>query len=198
MPKSPTENSTRRTDSGLPDSAQRLFFALLPDAGVRERLIRLQKELEPAGGRPVPARNLHLTVLFLGDVEVECAEAVRRISAEAAGRRFDLVLDTFGGFGRNRARTLWVGPSELPPELGALHQLLRRQAKCDGLRIGKEAYRPHVTLVRKADPRQRVPEKPDRGIRWTARRLALLASELLPAGSRYRVLVEKDLSGDPR
>ena len=140
----------------------------------------------------MPEENLHLTLLFLGNVEADKADAVRAIAAGIEGEPFDLVLDTLGGFRQNNARILWVGPSESPPALGALHQSLRRQAGKIGLRVGKGAYRPHVTLVRKADLRKKLPEDLEPDIRWTARRLALIASELRPAGSRYKILVGRN------
>ena len=177
----------------MPDSSQRLFFALLPDEVVREQLRRLQKDLSQAGGRAVPAENLHLTLLFLGDVPTEKIEAVRDTAADVAGCRFDLMLDTFGSFKQRNTRVLWLGPSEQPPELGTLHQSLCQKIGDIGLHVRNETYRPHVTLIRKADPRKRVPERPDRSISWTGRRCALIASELLPTGSRYRVLVERNL-----
>lgn len=179
----------------MPDSSQRLFFALLPDEGVRAQLRQLQKDLNQAGGRPVPTENLHLTLLFLGNVAAEKINAVCDIAENIVGSRFDLTLDVFGSFRQNNARVLWLGPSEPPPELDALHQSLCWQVESIGLSVRKETYRPHVTLVRKADSRKRLPEKSDQGIPWTARRCALIASELLPTGSRYETLAEKDLSG---
>ena len=179
----------------MPDSPQRLFFALLPDEAVRKQLRQLQKSLGQIGGRPVPEENLHLTLLFLGNVEADKVNAIRAIAAGIEGEPFDLVLDTLGGFRQNNARILWIGPSELPSELGALHQSLRRQVRKIGLRVGKGAYRPHVTLVRKADLRKKLPEDLEPDIQWTACRCALVASERLPSGSRYEILVEKELSG---
>ncbi|MDE0611141.1 MAG: RNA 2',3'-cyclic phosphodiesterase [Gammaproteobacteria bacterium] len=178
----------------MPDSPQRLFFALLPDGPVRKQLCQLQKNLGQAGGRPIPKENLHLTLLFLGNVEADKVDAVRDIAAGIEGKPFSLVLDTLGGFRQNNARILWVGPSESPPALGALHQSLRRQVGEIGLRVGKGTYRPHVTLIRKADLRENFPEKPDQNIPWVASRLTLLASELLPSGSRYRILAETNLT----
>lgn len=180
----------------MPDSPQRLFFALLPDEAVREQLRQLQKGLDQAGGRPVPAENLHLTLLFLGNVEADKIDAVRGIAAGIAGESFDLTLDTLGGFRQNNARVLWLGPSEPPPELGLLHQSLRRQARKIGLRIGTGVYRPHVTLIRKADLRGKLPEDLPLGIRWMACRCALIASELRPSGPHYKALVIKDLPRD--
>lgn len=176
----------------MPDSPQRLFFALLPDAGVRGRLVRLQKDLAPAGGRPVPPENLHLTLLFLGDVEADKIKQLRDLAANTEGRRFDLTLDALGSFRQNHARILWLGPSGETPELNSLHRSLRRRTRDAGLPLRKETYRPHVTLIRQARSWKRIPAgKLDEGITWEACRLALVASELHPEGSRYKVLAEK-------
>lgn len=160
---------------------------------MRKQLRQLQKDLDQAGGRPVPEENLHLTLVFLGNVEADKVDAIRAIAAGIKGEPFDLVLDTLGGFRQNNARILWVGPSELSSELGALYQSLRRQVRKIGLRVGKGSYRPHVTLIRKADLRKKLPEDLEPDIQWTARRLALVASELRPAGSRYKILIEQEL-----
>lgn len=175
----------------MPDSPQRLFFALLPDGAVRERLRQLQKNLDQAGGRPVPEENLHLTLLFLGNVEAGKVDAVGDIAAGIEGEPFDLVLDTLGGFRQDNARILWLGPSESLPELTALHQSLRRQVEKIGLRVGAGTYRPHVTLIRKANLQKKLPEDLNPCIRWAVRSCALIASELRPSGSRYKVLAEK-------
>ena len=142
-------------------------------------------------GRPVPMGNLHLTLLFLGNVETDRIDAVCDITARIVGHQFDLLLDTFGSFRQGNTRILWLAPSESPPELGALHQSLCQQVEGIGLRTKKETYRPHVTLIRKASPRKRIPEKLDPGILWRVRHFALVASKPLPAGSRYRTLAEK-------
>ncbi len=173
---------------------RRLFFALLPDQAVREQLRRLQKSLEPMGGRPVPADNLHLTLLFLGHVAARQVGAVRGIAAGIEGTRFELLLDTLGGFPQNHARVLWVGPSESPPELEHLHRSLRQQVREIGHYVKKESYRPHVSLTRKAVAWERLPDPPARGIPWIVRRCALLASELRPDGAHYEVLIEKEFS----
>ena len=193
-PPNPTGNSTKTTDKALPNSPQRLFFALLPSRDVREGLRRLQKEFAPTSGQPVAPENLHLTLLFLGEVRADKTETVRDLAFEVKGFCFELVLDIYGSFGQDHARILWTAPSHPPSELSALHHSLRRKVEQLGLHVEKRVYRPHVTLVRKARVQTKIPGKPNTDISWPARRYALISSERLPTGPRYSVLAEKDLA----
>ena len=51
---------------------QRLFVALWPDTKVRHELTMFQErsEMREADGRPVPAKNIRITLQFLGNVDV--------------------------------------------------------------------------------------------------------------------------------
>ena len=124
----------------------RLFFAL-PLHQLAPALIDW-RERRPWPGLPVPERNLHLTLAFLGEAD----EATRdRLIAAAAQQRcppFSVHLDQTGWF--QRARAAWVGPSEWPNELNVLARALRRHGEKLGLGNGEQGYRPHVTLSRKA------------------------------------------------
>jgi 2'-5' RNA ligase len=47
----------------------RLFFACWPDAALQEQLAQLGRQLQrQSGGKPSRRENLHLTLVFLGDV----------------------------------------------------------------------------------------------------------------------------------
>ena len=124
----------------------RLFFAL-PLHQLAPALIDW-RERRPWPGLPVPERNLHLTLAFLGEAD----EATRdRLIAAAAQQRcppFSVHLDQTGWFAR--AKAAWVGPSEWPNELNVLARALRRHGEKLGLGNGEQGYRPHITLSRKA------------------------------------------------
>ena len=124
----------------------RLFFAL-PLHQLAPALIDW-RERRPWPGLPVPERNLHLTLAFLG--EADEATQARLISAAAQQRcpPFSVHLDQTGWF--QRARAAWVGPSEWPNELNVLARALRRHGEKLGLGNGEQGYRPHITLSRKA------------------------------------------------
>ena len=124
----------------------RLFFAL-PLHQLAPALIDW-RERRPWPGLPVPERNLHLTLAFLGEAD----EATQAKLITAAGQQrcppFSVHLDQTGWFAR--AKAAWVGPREWPNELNVLARALRRHGEKLGLGNGEQGYRPHITLSRKA------------------------------------------------
>lgn len=129
---------------------ERLFFAIWPGESQRAVLTRIQEELPEHQGRKIHPEDLHITLVFLGDLDAHrrtCAE-------EAAGRvravPFTLTLNRIGCF--PRARVLWCGASERPqPLLNLLHSLNDGLLDC-GFRLERRPFEPHVTLARKARP----------------------------------------------
>ncbi len=125
-----------------------MFFALWPDEGTREALVKAsQAAVDRAAGRATPRANLHVTLAFLGAVgEAELAR-VRQISPPSA-ERFALSIDTLGY--RKRARLLWAAPRTVPPALLELQSWLWGELAELGISRERRPYRPHVTLARKA------------------------------------------------
>ena len=160
----------------------RLFFAL-PLHQLAPALIDW-RERRPWPGLPVPERNLHLTLAFLGEAD----EATRdRLIAAAAQQRcppFSVHLDQTGWF--QRARAAWVGPSEWPNELNVLARALRRHGEKLGLGNGEQGYRPHVTLSRKAAEAPEALPAPDFVLQ--ADRFCLYRSVSTPDGVHYEPL----------
>jgi 2'-5' RNA ligase len=107
----------------------RTFIALPLDDALRRRAVALQQDLAEAGGEVkwVEPENLHVTLLFLGEVDalevVDICRAVRSVAAETD----QLVLGAadVGAFPNlRRPRTLWIGVEEGREELVALHDRL--------------------------------------------------------------------------
>jgi 2'-5' RNA ligase len=162
------------------DSA-RLFLALWPHPAVRASLQAWRDAWTwPRGAAPVPADKLHLTLHFLGDV------ARARVPGLAAG--FALPFAPFGlRFGRG---TMWhsgiavLEPVEEPPALLDLHARLSQALVGLGLAPEARAYRPHVTMARRAAGAG-VPEAVP-AVDWQVDRYALVESR----GGSYTVLRE--------
>ena len=161
---------------------------------MRAALHRRQQNPGLPQGRPVPPENLHLTLLFLGQVGAAHLEPVLEMAAALPAAAFDLVLDRFGQFKRKSDRMLWVGPSRPPPNLLELRESLLQACASLGLRTPNETFRPHVTLLRKADPEPRLPAHPEPGIAWPVRHFELVESHPLPHGVRYETLARTALA----
>jgi RNA 2',3'-cyclic 3'-phosphodiesterase len=136
----------------------RAFFALWPDETERKALHAQAIEAAArTGGRAVAPEKLHLTLLFLGQIDERTAACLAAGAGRAAFEDFDLSLSAIGG--RRKAGVAWIAPDEVPAPLARLHQSLAAMARDCGISLEPRAYVPHLTLARKiatAMPQARV------------------------------------------
>jgi 2'-5' RNA ligase len=175
----------------------RLFFALEPPPAARAALAVLADALaEPCGGRAVPRGNLHLTLVFVGEVDPARVDALCAVgeAAGAAAAPFAVTLDRVGRFAR--AQVGWAAPEFAPPALQALHEALRDGCAAAGFRMEDRPYAPHVTLVRKARRDASAPPV-FAPIVMRARTFALMSSTQGPAGRGvvYRAVARFGIGG---
>lgn len=170
-------------------STERLFIAIDPPAAVREQLSALY---EPVRGivwtRP---EQLHLTLRFLGDVEIALREALEAALARVAVEAFVLPVEGLGVFPpRGPARVVWAGVGRGHPRLHQLRQQIDDALLGCGLTLDVRFFQPHFTLGRVKD------EAPPGAVAQFLKRhdayeaglfraaaFVLYASELRPAGA---------------
>jgi RNA 2',3'-cyclic 3'-phosphodiesterase len=124
----------------------RLFFALVPDAGVRRQVRDIQQRLQ-LSGRAVSPPNLHVTLAFLGMQE---AAVLSEVCAVASGLSFPpcrVTLDQLGQFGRGRV--LWLGAGNLPAPLQEFQQSLVQALTAAGIGHDPKPWKFHLTLYRR-------------------------------------------------
>ena len=161
---------------------QRLFVALWPDDDVVSRFLNLQEELElERYGRCTQPKNLHITLLFLGDVaakEIELAKAhIQSVDFNPFGIEFDRV-----GFWPGK-RIFWAGCESSPAELTELVTEIRE--KLPECANSLHQFKPHVTLSRKNRKRIRREMDP---IPWHVTHCDLVRSYLKRDGPVYEVI----------
>ena len=164
----------------------RVFFALWPDAVAGERIAALARDVaRRAGCRPLRPENIHLTIAFVGDITVDRLAALESIGAAAARESapFVLPLDRLGAF--RSTGIAWLGTDAPPLELVHLVDTLRQGLAADRFPVEQRSYRAHVTLARRCSSVAGAMIVP---VAWPVEPLTLMASELHPAGSRYREL----------
>jgi 2'-5' RNA ligase len=178
----------------------RTFVAIDPGKAVHDRLIALQETLARTGSEVkwVEPENLHVTLLFLGEVEDrEVARVCQVIAAGAAKHTpFSLSVETVGCFPNpRRPRIVWVGVGEGTQPLVALHDELEIPLQDLGYRREERRYTPHITLgrVKSEGATDKLAAALAKRADWkggetNVREVLVMSSELTSQGPVYTVL----------
>jgi RNA 2',3'-cyclic 3'-phosphodiesterase len=185
----------------------RTFIAVDVGKAIRSRLVDLQEKLARAETEVkwVEPENLHVTLLFLGEVDERQTPRVCGLVADETARHtpFLMAVETVGCFPNpRRPRVLWVGVGQGTQELCALHDALETPLQELGYRREERRYTPHITLGRvKSDrPTVQLAEALARQAAWKGGEievgaLLVMSSELTPKGPIYSVLSRAKLGG---
>jgi 2'-5' RNA ligase len=186
----------------------RTFIAVPLDKPVRDRIIALQESLARTGTdvKWTEPENLHVTLLFLGEVDDRAVIDVCRRVAEVCQRHapFTLDVETAGCFPNpRRPRVLWVGVGAGTQEVCALHDGLEPPLLELGCyRREERQYTPHITLgrVKSERPTDKLALALARHADWkggtvAVRELHVMSSQLTPKGPVYTVMSRAKLGG---
>ncbi len=178
----------------------RTFLALsLPDETCRE-LALMQGGL--AGARWLAAHNLHLTLLFLGDLGHDQVEELDWHLQGLALPCFNVTLAGLGCFDRKGVcKAVWAGVAP-EPTLERLGKELRRLARNLAIPLDGKGFRPHVTLARfSSRPSAEVmawiaQQGPLALPPFAVRAFHLYSSRLAPSGADYSIEASYPLAGE--
>lgn len=165
--------------------SRRLFFALWPSDEFRAQIeATALPAVRASGGRPIPPRNFHVTLLFLGEIPAEKFPAIQQAGASLArGPAFQLEFDGIESWGR---RVLCLTSSTPPAAAIDLAERLRASLRSQLKQLDERPYSPHITLARdlpRACPLQKVET-----LLQQVNDYALVESVRDAGGSHYSVL----------
>jgi RNA 2',3'-cyclic 3'-phosphodiesterase len=163
----------------------RLFVAALPGPEVRRRLESATDTLLlPPDARRVPAKSLHMTVAFAGEVSQAQAAALRAVGAGDRPAAFAVSFTSYEYW--HQSEVVVAAASDCPSQLLDLHRRLRAEFERLGLVRDATAFRAHVTLARKVT--QAPVLKAMSPFCWRVQALHLVHSSGSAAGSVYTVV----------
>lgn len=163
----------------------RLFFALWPDEATQACFDRAGQTLHRAcGGKRTRRENIHLTLVFLGDVAAERVDVARAVAEHISVPAFDLNFDRLGWWRRNQIA--WSAPSDAPRPVFDLVAALQSGLAAAGFKIEDRPYLPHLTLLRRAHCRDSHFDA--EAILWPVREFVLVSSTLSENGSAYEII----------
>ena len=132
------------TDAGR---SRRLFFALWPSDELRAEIETTALPLARAsGGRLIPPRNFHVTLLFLGEIPAEQFSLVQQTGATLASNpAFQLEFDNIESWGR---KVLCLTSSAPPLAVIDLVEKMRASLRGQLKQLDERPYIPHITVAR--------------------------------------------------
>jgi 2'-5' RNA ligase len=132
-----------------------------------------------------------MTLVFLGRSTPEGIGCFEQVAENITAKPFTLKLNRIGYW--KRPKVLWSGPDVCPEPLSQLVIDLQHTLRECGFRPEKRAYKPHVTLARKANEITANPlVKP---LFWNPNRFVLAGSTSSSNSPRYRVINQWDIMG---
>jgi len=177
--------------SATTETRQRLFFALWPDAAVRQALAKTSRELLGPRVKRVPTENLHITLAFAGPVTAVVRDCLVAAAGGIHAAPFELVINHVGHW--PRPRILWAGPSHTPAGLWSLVEALNQAFESCGLQRETRPFQAHVTLARKVG--RAPPPVTVAPVAWSISNFSLVESVTDARGACYRRLVTWKLEG---
>jgi len=158
---------------------------------LQDHIARLRKAVPDVAASWSRVENIHLTLKFYGNVDVDQIEATSAAIDRATKgfAPFEIVVGKTGSF---RTQVPWIGVSDPSGTLTALHE-----------RLGSEdrPYKPHLTIARIRRPesaRQLVDahrQMQFENIPVRVNEVVLFRSELSPKGSKYTAISNHRLHG---
>jgi 2'-5' RNA ligase len=190
-------------------SRVRTFIAVDQGKEIRQRLVALQQNFQRLGAdlKWVEAQNIHVTLLFLGEIDDRELPALCKAVAEVAAQQsaFTMSVEGVGCFpNARRPRVVWAGVGEGKQELVRLHDALEGPLLELGCyRREEREYTPHLTLGRVAGdrPGDALGKAITKYAAWKGGETAVgevhvMSSELKPDGPIYAVMSRARLGGE--
>ena len=128
--------------------AARAFICIeLPDA-MKRRISLIGRQLQQKGVRLVPEQKMHVTLVFIGEVNGDKIAGIKKAMDNADHDSFPFSVNGIGAFSLRRPDAVFAKVTEEKGQIDALHRQLAEGICRLGIDMDKRAYRPHITLAR--------------------------------------------------
>ncbi len=127
----------------------RTFIAIeIDNQDVLRSITKLQSELK-INAKPIPIKNIHFTIQFIGEVSVQKTENIKNELKSINFESFDVSIIGVGVFPKpNMPRVIWVGADQEGTEkLSELAIEISRKLSNLGIKKDKP-FKPHATIFR--------------------------------------------------
>lgn len=177
----------------------RLFIAVNLNNTMKDYLSEaIQKlKVKASEGNFTRIENLHLTLVFLGEVGEERLDAVKSAINYVNAEPFRLSLEGFGRFKRRGGDIHWAGIAANDTLL-SIQKQLSMELKKAGFTLEEREFRPHLTLGREVRITGETADiygaLADRKCEMTVEKMSLMKSERINGRLVYSEIYGKELN----
>ncbi len=127
----------------------RLFTAINFDEAAKQRLTEITGSLQAItpDGRFTRPQNLHLTLVFLGEIPQSGLRDIMMAMDKVQEPAFSLELLGLGSFRQDSGELLWMGATK-SRALMSVYDQLRERLSQTGIPVELREFKPHLTLAR--------------------------------------------------
>lgn len=171
----------------------RLFIGLPVPAELADTLARHARTIPIPKGRWITPENLHVTLVFLGEVAEQALPSIKNELEQLNFSPFPIRLTNLNTFPRAGVLIVEVDPNQRLLHLQA--QVVSRMVHC-GFVPEERPYHPHITLARFLGSRALRLSESQRTLSASLRRsfsadtINLYRSNLTPNGAHYEILTQ--------
>ncbi len=171
----------------------RLFVAIEVPEDIRKEIFYIEEKLkEFYSAKWVEMANIHLTLKFLGEIEKERIEDVKRILKKISegDTAFEINLERVGGFPNlKRPRVLWIGVNKGFEDVKGIMESLEEEFTKIGIEPEKRKKHPHITIGRVKKKEKKLSGEIDYESRiFEVKQISLIKSILTPKGAEHTTL----------
>jgi len=171
----------------------RVFIAIDIPENIRKEIMAIQNNLPEFSGRKTEPENLHLTLKFLGEIDEEKLEDVKKKLSEIKFRKFQAEISEIGVFTPSFLKIIWV-------KLSGCDEIMKEvDKKLEGLFKKEARFMSHLTIarVKKVEDRRRFLDELRKirfkNLRFLVNSIKLKKSTLTPEKPIYEDVLEVKL-----
>ena len=170
----------------------RVFFALWPNRALRQALHAVAEQYAvPCTARVISAEKLHLTLLYIGEIERTRLAVLRQAAGTVTASTFWLVIAWLKFWQHNKIGYATVENPALP--LARLVAALEHAVQVAGFALAVTEFHAHITLLRKVQ--QVFAPQTISPLHWWVDAFVLIESVGTGEALRYEILAQWPLVG---
>lgn len=121
---------------------KRCFISIDIPENVKNEIVKIQNQLPDFVGRKTELENLHLTLKFLGEIDDEKIEEVRKRLREIDFEKFEVGVESIGVFSEKFVRIVWLHLTNCDGLQKEVDESL------EGLFSREQRFMSHLTIAR--------------------------------------------------